>query len=102
MHNSIALQAFAHGHLVSARATAAPLREQVEAALLRGEECVLDFAGVQATQSFVDELVGVLILRHGPDILARIIFRTCSPDVRAIVEFVAADRCDQYLKTRSH
>lgn len=102
MHNTITLQAYAHGHLVGARATAVPLRTQLETALLRGEECVLDFSGVQVTQSFVDELVGVLILRHGPDILARIIFRSCSDDVRAIIEFVAADRCDQYLKTRSH
>lgn len=98
----ISLHQYVNGRLVDVRATVTGLREQVEAALLRGEECVLDFAGVQATQSFVDELVGLLILHHGPDILARIVFRSCSDDMRAIIEFVAADRCDQYLKTRSH
>ncbi len=102
MHNSFILQQYARGRLVGARATAAPLRELLEGALLRGEECILDFSGVQATQSFVDELVGALILRHGPDILASLIFRSCSDDVRAIIEFVAADRCDQFLKTRAH
>lgn len=102
MRTQISLNAYAHGHLIGARATAAPLREQIEAPLLRGQEIVLDFGGVQVTQSFTDELIGVLILRHGPDILDRIIFRACSPDVRAIIEFVATDRCDQYIKTHSH
>lgn len=67
-----------------------------------GAEVVLDFSGISATQSFVDELIGVLILRHGPDILSRIIFKSCSDDVRAIIEFVAADRCDQYIKSNTH
>lgn len=102
MQSAIVLNQYARGRLVSARATAAPLREQIECAALRGEEVVLDFGGIQATQSFIDELVGNLILRHGPDILERIIFRACSEDVRSTIEFVAADRCDQYLKTRSH
>jgi hypothetical protein len=65
-------------------------------------EVALDFSGVEATQSFIDELVGVLILKHGPDILDRLIFKACTENVRAIVEFVAADRCDQYLKQHSH
>lgn len=90
------------GRLVSTRAMAFPLREQVEEALLRGDEVVLDFKGVQATQLCTDELVGVLILRHGPALLDRIIFRACTDDVRAVIEFVAADRCDQYLKSHSH
>ncbi len=102
MRSPISLNQYAHGHLASARIAAAPLREQIEAAYLRGEEIVLDFAGVQTTQSFIDELVGVLILRHGPDVLDRIVFRACADDVRAIIKFVTADRSDQYLKTRSH
>lgn len=102
MQFPISLNQYARGHLISARATALPLRDELEAALLRGEEVVIDFAGLQATQSFVDELIGVLILRQGPDVLERIVFRACSDDVRAIIEFVATDRCDQYLKTRSH
>ena len=82
---------------------AAPLREKLEVALAQqGTEVVLDFTGITATQSFVDELVGVLVLRHGPDVLARIIFKGCSDDVQAIIEFVAADRCDQFIKSHSH
>lgn len=102
MGPQIRLMDYASGHLIGARATAAPLRNVIEAALLRNEDVVLNFSGVQATQSFIDELIGVLILKNGPDILNGIIFRACSPEVKAIIEFVAFDRCDQYLKTRSH
>ena len=63
---------------------------------------VLDFAGVAVTQSFVDELVGSLILRHGPEILQRIVFKNFSDDTRSIMEFVATDRSDQFFRTRAH
>lgn len=102
MRSLISLTQYARGHLVGARATAAPLREQVEEVLTQDAEVVFDFSAVEATQSFIDELVGVLILRHGPDILDRLIFKSCSDDVRAIIEFVAADRSDQYIKSHSH
>lgn len=102
MPSLIALTQYARGHLVGARATAMPLREKVEEALTQGVEVTFDFAAVEATQSFIDELVGVLILRHGPEVLDRLIFKSCSDDVRAIIEFVASDRCDQYLKAHSH
>jgi hypothetical protein len=102
MRANITLTQYARGHLVGARSTAMPLREQVETALAEGAEIVFDFSSLGATQSFIDELVGVLILRHGPDILERLIFKSCSDDVRAIIEFVAADRCDQYIKSHAH
>lgn len=101
--DNVLIAKYAHGHLVSSCLAAAPLREELGIALAQqGAEVVLDFSGITTTQSFVDELVGVLVLRHGPDILSRIVFKGCPDDVRAIIEFVAADRCDQYLKTHSH
>lgn len=103
MNIQILLNQHAHGHLVGSRLAAAPLREELEVALAQHDaEVILDFSGITATQSFVDELVGVLVLRHGPDVLARIVFKGCSDDVRAIIEFVVADRCDQYIKSRTH
>lgn len=102
MRSHIALNQYARGHLVGARATAMPLRVQVEEALAQSIEVVFDFSAVEATQSFIDELVGVLILRHGPNVLDRLVFKSCSDDVRAIIEFVAADRCDQYIQSHSH
>jgi hypothetical protein len=35
-------------------------------------------------------------------LLEQIVFKSCSDEVRAIIEFVAADRADQFLKTQSH
>lgn len=103
MNRQIYLNQHAHGYMVGSRMAAAPVREDLEIALAQaGAEVVLDFSGISATQSFVDELVGVLVLRHGPDILSRIVFKGCSDDVRAIIEFVVADRCDQYIKSNTH
>ena len=50
----------------------------------------------------MDALIGTLILKRGPDVLGQLVFMPCSEDARAIVEFVAADRADQYLKAHSH
>ena len=103
MNRQIHLIQHAHGHMVGSRMAAAPVRDELEITLAQaGAEVVLDFSGISATQSFVDELVGVLVLRHGPDILSRIVFKGCSDDVRAIIEFVVADRCDQYIKSNTH
>ena len=102
MRSEITLNQYARGHMVGPRSTAISLREEAELVLARGYEVVFDFSGVETTQSFIDELVGGLILRRGVDVLERIVFRACSDDVRAIIEFVAADRCDQYLKTHTH
>ncbi|MDD4928065.1 MAG: STAS-like domain-containing protein [Gallionella sp.] len=102
MRTSVLLQAYAHGRLVGPRLSATPIREKIEISLAQGEEVVLDFSGIEATQSFIDGLVGVLVLQHGPDVLGRLVFKSCSDDVKAILQFVAADRCDQYLKAHSH
>ena len=102
MRSSLSLQAYAHGRLIGSRAVAAPIKNQIEEALTLGSEVVLDFSGIEATQSFIDGLVGVLILQHGPSVLSRLIFKSCSEDVKAILQFVAADRCDQYRKQNSH
>lgn len=96
------LRAQTKGRLAAVRSVAVPVREQAEEALAQGGEVVFDFAGIEVTQSFIDELVGALILRQGPEILERIIFKSCSDDTRAIIEFVATDRCDQFSRSRSH
>lgn len=103
MNKQVHLRQYAHGHLIGSRFTAAPLREQLEVTLAQQDaEVILDFSGIAITQSFVDELVGVLVLRHGLDVLSRIIFKGCSDDVRAIIEFVVSDRCNQYITLHTH
>ncbi|MGZ8256611.1 MAG: STAS-like domain-containing protein [Gallionella sp.] len=92
MRISVLLKPYANGHLVGSRLSAAPIREKIEIAFAQGAEVVLDFSCVEATQSFIDGLIGVLILQRGPDVLGRLVFKSCSEDVRAILQFVAADR----------
>lgn len=103
MNKQIHLNQHAYGHLVGSRMAAAPVREELEIALAQtGIDVILDFSGVGATQSFIDELIGVLVLSRGPDFLSRLVFKGCSDDVRAIIEFVVADRSDQFIKSNSH
>lgn len=102
MRTQIPLIQHAHGRLIGARETAVLLRLPIEEALAGGGDLVFDFSGVEVTQSFVDALIGRLILTRGPDVLDQLVFKSCSDDVRAIIEFVAADRADQYLKAHSH
>lgn len=99
---NLQLSPLAVGRLAGSRSAAVPARQKAEDILENGQEVVLDFAGIEVTQSFVDELVGYLILRDGPKVLDRIVFKSCSSDTRAIIELVVADRADQYLKAHSH
>jgi hypothetical protein len=80
-------------YTLGTRTAAIPLRQQVESVLksTQGDIC-LDFEGTTVTQGYMDELLGVLILRHGPSILARVAFRSCSEDVKAVIQFVANTR----------
>ena len=104
MRTNILLRSKSIGRFIGTRASAASIREEAEVLLARGldAEVVFDFSGVEVTQSFVDELIGRLILRQGPDVLNQLVFRSCSEDVRSVIEFVASDRCDQYIKQNSH
>jgi hypothetical protein len=58
----------------------------------------LDFEGVEVTQSFMDELVGILVLERGPRVLNQIRFRRCSADMKGIIQFVVTDRAEQHAK----
>jgi len=81
---------------MGSRARAAQFREKLEAALDAGDRVVLDFDGVEATQSFVDELIGVVVLDRGPSILQTVSFRKCSQDMKGIINFVLGDRSRQF------
>lgn len=81
---------------LSRRAGASPLREEIEAKISAGETVDLDFEGVEATQSFVDELVGLIVLERGPEVLSQLRFRRCSADMKGIISFVVSDRAAQH------
>jgi len=83
--------------ILGTRSVAVPLRQRVESALQSGQGNVcLDFAGVSVTQAYMDELLGVLLLRYGPTLLERVAFKMCSEDVRAVIQFVASARIRDY------
>ena len=81
---------------LGSRAPAAALRQKLEAALDAQETVTIDFEGIEATQSFVDELVGMLVLKRGPSVLQSLKFRRCSNDMKSIVQFVLRDRAAQF------
>jgi len=58
-------------------------------ALQQGDDVVLDFSEVTLmTQSFCHALISEVIRSFGIDILERISFAHCTPEVRGIVEIV--------------
>lgn len=87
---------------VGTRVFARELRSQPEVRLTESAEAAVSFDGVSISQAFADELVGVMLLQHGPDILKRLIFKGCSVSVKGLIEFVVADRYDEYMATRAH
>lgn len=83
--------------MLGTRDVATPLRDKVESALDAsiGSVCV-DFRGLLVSQSFMDEFLGVMILRRGPAVLDRVIFRNCNDDVKAAIRLVATIRTRDY------
>ena len=96
----ITLQHHALGPMIGMRSSALPIRLQINQALQAGEEIILNFAGVTVTQSFIDALLGALVLRSGPNTMQKIILKACSEETRGIIRFVVTDRAQQFLKTR--
>jgi hypothetical protein len=83
--------------ILGTREEALPLRQQVERALDQSKLTVcVDFSGITVTQSFIDEFIGVLILRRGPAILQQVAFRQCSEEVQAVIRFVVSSRIHDF------
>ncbi|QZA98203.1 STAS-like domain-containing protein [Pseudomonas mandelii] len=80
------------------RASAIPYREEIERSLITGESVLIDFSGNDVTQSFVDELIGALILKNGRQVISRLAFENCTNDVKGIIKFVVHDRVRQLQK----
>ena len=82
------------------RYRALALRDELESLLAKHAEVLLDFSSVEATQSFLDELLGVLVLERGPGVVERLVFRGCSEDVKETINFVLSDRIEQYKQNQ--
>jgi len=84
--------------MMGMRQSAIPLRLRIASAIERGERVDVDFTGVEATHSFLDELIGVLVGVQGPDVLRLIAFKGCSDTVKGILQFVANDRAKDFRR----
>jgi hypothetical protein len=88
-------------HILGTREAATPLRSQVEEALSACAGPVsVDFDGLLATQSFMDEFLGMLILRHGPSVLDRLRLLNCHEDVQAVARLVTEIRSRDFEAAR--
>ncbi|WP_442874739.1 STAS-like domain-containing protein [Delftia sp. DT-2] len=83
---------------LSRRESAQPLRRGIDSYLGTGAVVEVDCAGADATQSYMDELVGILVLERGPKVLDQLRFRGCSKDMKAIINFVVSDRAAQFIR----
>lgn len=90
--NKYVLREHAHSSFLASRTTALQMRKQIEELLLTEPTVVIDFAGVGVTQSFTDELVGVLAYKRGTEGLKRIVFKGCTVEHKKILNFVVAHR----------
>ena len=82
---------------LSTRRAAVPVRLQVEALNAGGSRVVLDFESVEdVTESYADELVGVLVLKHGlAKLHDRAVITNASERVLLTVARAIKHRCDQ-------
>jgi hypothetical protein len=83
----------------SRRDRAASVREELDMKIADGFSVELNFEGVEATQSFIDELIGIVVLERGVEVLGKLTFRKCSSDMKAIINFVVSDRALQHAKS---
>ncbi len=84
------------GGLLGSRDKARSVRKNLELRLEKEDSIKIDFLKTNATQSFIDELIGILIWIHGPEILKKIVFKNCSDDTKTIIKFVVSDRLAEY------
>ena len=102
MSQVIQLSERSETHFLGSRFSARDLRQELEDALVEHEQVTLDLNSTSVTQSFIDELLGVLILKNSPEFLNQIVFKNCSVDVKAILQLVASTRSDDYRKMHDH
>ncbi len=92
----------ANAHFLGTRFMARELRRQLEHALEEHRNVTIDFSTTSVTQSFIDELMGTLILKSGPDLITRLTFKECSTDVKEIIRLVVGKRIKDYNEAHQH
>lgn len=91
-NNIYVLREHAHNSFLASRATAAQMRRNIETIISDRGSVNIDFSDVGITQSFADELVGVLAYIYGPTVFGKINFKNCTNEHKAILNFVVSHR----------
>lgn len=102
MDTVIPLSEHSEEHFLGTRHSGQALRLELEDRLTNAQKIVLDFDQMRVTQSFVDELLGVMVLHHGPNLLKRVAFRHCSENTKAIIQFVINSRISDFNSSKKH
>lgn len=78
------------GEFASNKDVATNLRQtEILPHLKKNEEVIIDFDKVEAgTQSFIHALIAEALQLHGPKILDRLKFKSCSPIIQTLVGLV--------------
>ena len=77
---------------LGSRYAARSYRAAISSYLSYETEVCIDFAGVAVGTSFVDELVGGLIVAYGSDIIQRLIFQNCDTNTQGLLRYVVGTR----------
>jgi hypothetical protein len=89
MKTTIRVSDVLHRGAITGRHSGRVIRESVVAALASSPIVAVDFAGVDIiTQSAADEFIGRIVRQH-PEIMGRISFSNCSPDVAGMLQWAA-------------
>jgi len=77
-----------HGAFIGSRFTGKDVREQVTTLLASGRPVGIDFSGVQSVNdSFLDEMLGMLIVHRGPSVLRSLVFMHCDKPIEEAIRF---------------
>jgi anti-anti-sigma regulatory factor len=89
MKATIQVSEVLHAGAITGRHSGRVIRESAVAALIRSSIVVIDFSDVDViTQSAADEFIGRMVRQH-PEIIGRISFSNCSPDVAGMLQWAA-------------
>jgi hypothetical protein len=72
------------------------LRMRLERLLDTPGDVRIRFGQIGVTQSFLDEFIGVLVVRYGQTLVDRLVFVGCSRDAEALLELVIGARLEDH------
>lgn len=86
------LRSHSNQEFFSSRTHASLLRKEIQMRISTERNIVIDFENADMTQSFADELIGVLAFLYGQELFKQLKFRGCSEELKKILNFVVQQR----------